>query len=180
MAFGVVVPELANVQQFELRARQVGQFRDRKTFPIGIPGLERQEEDTIIFGERGVQRVDQAIKRCLMIVVGEGLERHAFELGPEGLPLILAFGIDEFGDRAVVADEGSDQSHANLICDALSFEQARDELVRVVAELEQGAPTLEHSLTLWTRGEALAARCEEWLVGAKRLLDATRPTDAEG
>ncbi|MDE0545763.1 exodeoxyribonuclease VII small subunit [Microbacterium sp. C7(2022)] len=56
----------------------------------------------------------------------------------------------------------------------LSFEQARDELVRVVAELEQGAPTLEHSLALWERGEALAARCEEWLVGAKQRLDAAR------
>lgn len=56
----------------------------------------------------------------------------------------------------------------------LSFEQARDELVRVVAELEQGAPTLEHSLALWERGEALAARCEEWLLGAKRRLDAAR------
>ncbi|HAN23076.1 MAG TPA: exodeoxyribonuclease VII small subunit [Microbacterium ginsengisoli] len=61
----------------------------------------------------------------------------------------------------------------------LSFEQARDELVRVVAELEQGAPTLEHSLALWERGEALAARCEEWLRGAKRRLDAARST-AEG
>ena len=58
---------------------------------------------------------------------------------------------------------------------SLSFEQARDELVRVVAELEQGAPTLEQSLTLWERGEALAARCEEWLLGAKRRLDASRP-----
>jgi len=63
---------------------------------------------------------------------------------------------------------------------SLSFEQARDELVRVVAELEQGAPTLEHSLALWERGEALAARCEEWLAGAKRRLDAARATtDAE-
>jgi exodeoxyribonuclease VII small subunit len=56
----------------------------------------------------------------------------------------------------------------------LTFEQARDELVRVVAELEQGAPTLEQSLALWERGEALAARCEEWLLGAKRRLDAAR------
>ena len=56
----------------------------------------------------------------------------------------------------------------------LSFEQARDELVRVVAELEQGAPTLEHSLALWERGEALAARCDEWLLGAKQRLDAAR------
>ncbi|GAA3915335.1 exodeoxyribonuclease VII small subunit [Microbacterium invictum] len=61
----------------------------------------------------------------------------------------------------------------------LSFEQARDELVRVVAELEQGAPTLEQSLTLWTRGEALAARCEQWLLGAKQRLDAARTADSE-
>lgn len=58
--------------------------------------------------------------------------------------------------------------------DTLSFEAARDELVTVVAELEQGSPTLEHSLALWERGEALAARCEEWLLGAKRRLDAAR------
>lgn len=63
---------------------------------------------------------------------------------------------------------------------SLSFEQARDELVRVVAELEQGAPTLEHSLALWERGEALAARCDEWLLGAKRRLDAARSSAETG
>ncbi|WP_337006370.1 MULTISPECIES: exodeoxyribonuclease VII small subunit [unclassified Microbacterium] len=63
--------------------------------------------------------------------------------------------------------------------DTLSFEAARDELVKVVAELEQGSPTLEHSLALWERGEALAARCEEWLLGAKRRLDAARAAAAD-
>ena len=56
----------------------------------------------------------------------------------------------------------------------LSYEQARDELVRVVNELEQGSSTLEQSLALWERGEALAKRCEEWLLGAKARLDAAR------
>jgi exodeoxyribonuclease VII small subunit len=56
----------------------------------------------------------------------------------------------------------------------LSYEQARDELIRVVNELEQGTATLEDSLALWERGEALARRCEEWLVGAKARLDAAR------
>lgn len=56
----------------------------------------------------------------------------------------------------------------------LSYEQARDELVAVVTKLEQGAATLEESLQLWERGEALAARCEEWLQGAKTRLDAAR------
>ena len=57
---------------------------------------------------------------------------------------------------------------------ALSYEQARDELIRVVSELEQGSATLEESLALWERGEALAARCEEWLLGAKARLEAAR------
>lgn len=60
----------------------------------------------------------------------------------------------------------------------LSYEQARDELVRVVGELEQGSATLEQSLALWERGEALAARCEEWLIGAKARLDAARAGSA--
>lgn len=51
---------------------------------------------------------------------------------------------------------------------SLSYEQARDELVRVVNDLEAGSATLEESLKLWERGEALARRCEEWLIGAKK------------
>ena len=58
--------------------------------------------------------------------------------------------------------------------DALSYEEARAELVRVVAELEQGGATLEQSIALWERGEALARRCESWLIGAKERLDAAR------
>ena len=60
----------------------------------------------------------------------------------------------------------------------LSYEQARDELVRVVSELEQGSSTLEQSLELWERGEALAARCEEWLLGARARLEAARASQA--
>lgn len=63
--------------------------------------------------------------------------------------------------------------------EAMSFEQAREELMRVVTELEQGTPTLERALSLWERGEALAARCEEWLLGAKRRLDRARTGAAE-
>lgn len=56
----------------------------------------------------------------------------------------------------------------------LSYEEARDELIRVVTELEQGAPTLEESIALWERGEKLARKCEEQLIGAKNRLDAAR------
>lgn len=61
---------------------------------------------------------------------------------------------------------------------ALSYEQARDELVQVVNRLEQGGATLEESLQLWERGEALAARCEEWLLGARKRLEAARSSAA--
>ncbi len=64
--------------------------------------------------------------------------------------------------------------------DALSYEQARDELVRVVTELEQGGATLEQSIALWERGEALARRCEDWLIGAKERLDAARSAAGQG
>ncbi|GAA2748979.1 exodeoxyribonuclease VII small subunit [Amnibacterium kyonggiense] len=58
--------------------------------------------------------------------------------------------------------------------DDLSYEAARDALVAVVDELERGGATLEQSLALWQRGEALAARCETWLTGARAKLDAAR------
>jgi exodeoxyribonuclease VII small subunit len=56
----------------------------------------------------------------------------------------------------------------------LSYEQARDELVGVVARLEAGGASLEESLVLWERGEALATRCQEWLDGARARLVSAR------
>jgi len=55
--------------------------------------------------------------------------------------------------------------------EAMTYEQARDELVKIVAELETGSVTLEHSMKLWERGEALANRCEKWLSGARDQLE---------
>ncbi|MFD2079298.1 exodeoxyribonuclease VII small subunit [Actinopolymorpha cephalotaxi] len=57
---------------------------------------------------------------------------------------------------------------------ALSYEQARDELVDVVRQLEAGGTTLEESLRLWERGEELAAICQGWLDGARARLEAAR------
>ena len=54
---------------------------------------------------------------------------------------------------------------------SLSYEAARDELTEVVRTLEAGGTTLEESLALWERGEALAKVCQGWLDGAKARLD---------
>jgi exodeoxyribonuclease VII small subunit len=65
----------------------------------------------------------------------------------------------------------SDQGAATVTdTDALSYEQARDELVAVVKKLEAGGLTLEQSLELWEHGEKLAKICERWLEGARARL----------
>ena len=61
--------------------------------------------------------------------------------------------------------------------DALSYEQARDELVIIVQRLESGSASLEESLALWERGEQLAAICQQWLDGAKAKIEAARTKD---
>jgi exodeoxyribonuclease VII small subunit len=58
-----------------------------------------------------------------------------------------------------------------------SYEQAREELADIVRRLEAGGVTLEESLALWERGEALARICQEWLDGARARLEAAAPSD---
>lgn len=64
----------------------------------------------------------------------------------------------------------------------LSYEEAREQLIRVVSQLEAGGVSLEQSLALWERGEQLADHCEQWLEGARKRLAAARgqsdPKDA--
>jgi exodeoxyribonuclease VII small subunit len=56
--------------------------------------------------------------------------------------------------------------------ESLDYEQARDELAAAVQRLEAGGLTLEESLALWERGEALAAHCQAKLDSARARLDA--------
>jgi exodeoxyribonuclease VII small subunit len=53
------------------------------------------------------------------------------------------------------------------------YEEARDELIDVVRQLEQGGLDLDASLKLWERGEELAKRCEEHLAGAREKVEQT-------
>ena len=59
-----------------------------------------------------------------------------------------------------------------------TYEQAREELAEVVRRLEAGGLTLEESLTLWERGEALAELCQHWLDRARERLAAAAPQEA--
>ncbi|WP_374456124.1 exodeoxyribonuclease VII small subunit [Nocardioides sp.] len=59
-----------------------------------------------------------------------------------------------------------------------SYEEAREELIEVVRTLEAGGTTLEESLALWERGEALAKVCQDWLDGARKRLDEAMGTES--
>ena len=48
--------------------------------------------------------------------------------------------------------------------EALSYEQAREELIVIVQRLESGGVPLEESLALRERGEQLAAVRQAWLM----------------
>ncbi len=61
----------------------------------------------------------------------------------------------------------------------LSYEEARDQLVAVVQQLETGSATLQESVALWERGEQLADICQRWLDGARARLDATLDRDRD-
>lgn len=81
---------------------------------------------------------------------------------------------DASGDESTAEESGPTEQD-------LSYEQARDELVEVVRQLEAGATTLEESLNLWERGEQLAKVCERRLEGARaRLEAATGEGDQDG
>ena len=61
------------------------------------------------------------------------------------------------------------------MAEKISYEEAREELTKVVEQLESGSATLEESLKLWERGEELAKICQEWLDGVKKKL--VKPND---
>ena len=57
----------------------------------------------------------------------------------------------------------------------LSYEDARDELTAIVAQLEGGQVPLEEGMRLWRRGDALAAHCTAWLDGAQWQISEAGP-----
>lgn len=54
---------------------------------------------------------------------------------------------------------------------AMSFEQALEELEKIVGKLESGQAPLQESITIYERGEALKAHCEALLKTAEARIE---------
>ena len=61
----------------------------------------------------------------------------------------------------------------------MTYEQAKKELQQIVSRLESGNVALEQSLSLWKRGQDLAARCSAILTAATQQVEqAQKAADA--
>lgn len=77
---------------------------------------------------------------------------------------------DTAEDQDTAGEPGKAPKAAHTDVAGLSYEQAREELVGIVATLERGERPLEESMELWERGEALADHCASWLDAAQQRI----------
>ena len=84
----------------------------------------------------------------------------------------------------------SESKKGNEDIAAMSFEQALEQLEKIVASLETGDVPLNRSIEIYERGEALKSHCETLLKAAEDRIekirldrsgaaDGTEPLDAE-
>ncbi len=106
--------------------------------------------------------------------VGRALERIEEAVAErDGADFAEAFvGYDQAVAAALVNAHSEPETRSiEPVSADLDYEQARDELAEVVAKLEAGGLSLEDSLALWERGEALAKICDRHLAGAKERIE---------
>lgn len=77
---------------------------------------------------------------------------------------------DTAEDQDTTGEPGKAPKAPHTDVAGLSYVQAREELVGIVATLERGERPLEESMELWERGEALADHCASWLDAAQQRI----------
>jgi exodeoxyribonuclease VII small subunit len=82
---------------------------------------------------------------------------------------------DSLQDRAIADLDQKELKRIN----ALSYEQARDELIEVVQKLENGGLDLDASMRQWEVGEALARRAQGLLDEVRSKLNAVKEQQAQ-
>ncbi|MGO4172362.1 exodeoxyribonuclease VII small subunit [Bosea sp. TAF32] len=70
-----------------------------------------------------------------------------------------------------MSQDSKSQDNPNADVATLPFEAAMKELEGIVARLERGDVPLEESIAIYTRGEALKARCDALLKHAEARIE---------
>lgn len=71
----------------------------------------------------------------------------------------------------MIEEQYEPEDTSGIAPEKLSYEQARDELVMTVRDLESGQIPLDEAMQKWERGEALAERCQTILDAARTKID---------
>ena len=74
----------------------------------------------------------------------------------------------------------SPKAKIKAVVDELNFEQAFDEMEQIVRQLEEGQLSLDESLALFERGQALSARCQKLLETAELKVQQLVPKAGGG
>jgi exodeoxyribonuclease VII small subunit len=179
-------PVLANPHSMiESRADDLQRWRERATALIRHRVQRAGDEIAHLRAQVRALSPQQTLDRGYSVTqLADGSVVRAAEAlaGGEQLRIRVASGkltatVDQIfpAEQANKNFEGQNMSeHIPADIKNLSYEQAREELMTVVNQLETGGVPLEASLALWERGEALAAHCENWLNGVSERLDQAR------
>lgn len=73
-----------------------------------------------------------------------------------------------------MSDPAASAADKNADIAAMSFEQAIDQLERIVDHLEKGDVPLDKSIEIYERGEALKKHCETLLNAAENRIEKIR------
>lgn len=71
----------------------------------------------------------------------------------------------------MIEEQYEPEDTSGIAPEQLNYEQARDELVMTVRDLESGQIPLDQAMQKWERGEALAERCQTILDAARTRID---------
>ena len=120
----LAIRQSIQVALFPHDGRQMLGLRDPEKFPIRLASFETEKEAPVILGHGGDHRGNDRFPRGFKVREPDRFLRHAYEAPLELLAERLAGRGENFGHRAVVADDIDQESTPQLVADALVRQQA--------------------------------------------------------
>ena len=111
---GILLRELLQVKQFPFYGRIVLEILELITAPLGIAGLEAEQETLVCFCHQTVDIFNKGLPRFLELLVGEWDIGHSFKLIDHRFSLIYQAWRETLVDGAVTAKKTEDEPFTAL------------------------------------------------------------------